>query len=143
MGMAVFRDGSDLPSEEVTDGGGPRGKPGVQRGAPLPPYPSLMRFSVLHLCGPHVVTPTQTHYISEWFKVCGGYSETFLYWTPIFDWYVVQRGSKNKHRKQNMFLKDWTVSSSFGNYSTMNMIGRSYIHVLLKHQQTCTSNDHN
>ena len=41
MGMAVFRDGSELPSEEVTGGGGPRGKPGIQCGAPLPPYPSL------------------------------------------------------------------------------------------------------
>jgi hypothetical protein len=38
---AVFRDGSELSSKEVTGGGGLRGKPGVQPGAPVPPYPSL------------------------------------------------------------------------------------------------------
>jgi hypothetical protein len=55
-------------------------------------------------------------------KVCRCYSVTFLNWTSyIFDWCVVRCGSKNAHTLRVTWLtRDWTMSSSFINYSTLN-----------------------
>ena len=48
--------------------------------------------------GPKNITATNDSWILER-KVCGCYSVVFLNQTPIFDWYTVMWGSKNKHYK--------------------------------------------
>ena len=55
-------------------------------------------------------------------------SVTSLYWTPIFEWYVVRCASKNGYQK-NMFRRDWTMCSKYENQYRLNThkIGGTYM----------------
>ena len=62
-------------------------------------------------------------------KVCGCYVVTFLNWTPRFDWYVVQYGSKNKHHTYTC-LKEIRLCLQIlitTLHLIMNTIGRTYV----------------
>ena len=52
--------------------------------------------------------------------VCGCYLVTFLDTKPLFDWWVVRRGSSNKLHKCTC-LKDLTTYSHFLKYSALNI----------------------
>ena len=64
-------------------------------------------------------------------KVDGSVVARFLNWTPIFDWNVDQRGSKNKHHKdtclkvigQRLQILTTTLCS------TMNTLWRTYVSI--------------
>ena len=55
----------------------------------------------------------------------------FLNDAPIFDWYLVRWGSKDKEQKHTCLKREWTTSSNNNNYSTphsiTNIIGRTYV----------------
>ena len=40
-------------------------------------------------------------------------------WTPMFEWYVVGYGSKNRHQKV-VFKRDWTMCSKYVDHSKLN-----------------------
>ena len=44
---------------------------------------------------------------------------TYFNWTPIFEWFLVGCGSKNRHEK-DMFESDWTTFSKCVIYSRFN-----------------------
>ena len=69
-------------------------------------------------------------------------SNIAMMWTPIFKWYVVRCGSRNKHQKDtHMFKRDWTTCSKCTNssrltnqhhlatYMTTQWAGESSLHV--------------
>ena len=61
--------------------------------------------------------------------------------TPIFGWYEVWGGSKNKLHKDTCLKKDWNTSSNANNYSTINNEHHweDLSCIQFKNQQTCTS----
>ena len=77
-------------------------------------------------------------------KVCRCYSVSFFNWRPIFDWCVVRWGSKNKHHIHTCSKGDWTPSSIYINYSTINSEHTwEDLCVQFRNQQTYTSDNHN
>lgn len=55
-------------------------------------------------------------------KVSGHTPATYLNRTRFFEWFVVERGSKNGHPKRNVSREDWTTHDPyFFNYSRFNI----------------------
>jgi hypothetical protein len=50
-------------------------------------------------------------------KVDTSSSKTMIIWTPIFEWYVIRCGSKNKHQFQRDTNLDWIMCSKYANHS--------------------------
>ena len=67
----------------------------------------------------------------------------FLNQTPIFDWCVVQWGSKNKHHKDTCLKPSQTTFSYFINcFIHYNGHNQENLHNWLKNQQPYTSDNH-
>ena len=54
---------------------------------------------------------------------------TFLNWTPRFNWYLIQSGSKSKHHKDTCLKEIGLCHQAFITtlHSIVNTIGRTYV----------------